>query len=68
MRSAKDEQDMRGKRQMVNLIHSSTHITSYEFFLFRKEVDCVEEKEGGEWDEVSIGLAEASRIFMLKSV
>ena len=45
MRFATEEQDMRGKCQMVNLMHISTHITSYE--IFREEVDCVEGQEGG---------------------
>ena len=55
MKFATEEQDMRGKCQMVNLMHISTHITSYE--IFREEVDCVDGKEDGGWGEMSTGLA-----------
>ena len=55
MRFATEEQDARAKCQMVNLMHISTHITSYE--IFTKEVDFVEGKEDGGWGEVSTGLA-----------
>ena len=55
MRFATEEQDMRGKCQMVNVMDFLTHIISYE--IFTEEVDCVEGEEDGGWGEVSTGLA-----------
>lgn len=40
---------------MVNLMHISTHITSYMILI--EEVDCVDGKEVGGLGVVSIGLA-----------
>ena len=46
---------MRGKCQMVNVMHFLTQIISYE--IFTDEVDWVEGEEDGGWGEVSTGLA-----------